>query len=265
MIQKNLEYLKDNLKYLGFGEKLYSELENAITLNVEKFKLKMTGEYDKNGLKEKVDFTLDFKRSDKSEMYFLNQYQATLKHPEDSTKDLTQTFYINKSSGVTAKEAYNLLSGRSVNKDLTNREGQPYNAWLQLDFAEKDKNENFKIKQFHQNYGYDLVNELKKYPIKELNTEKDNLQLLKSLEKGNIQAVTFVKEGKEEKMFIEANPQYKNITVYDANMKRPFQGIEKKEEREPEKKKEQKESLKQEGDDEDSRKQKRKRSKGVKV
>jgi hypothetical protein len=29
-----------------------------------------------------------------------------------------------------------------------------------------------------------------------------------------------VQEGKEQRHFIEANPQYKNITVYDGNMQR---------------------------------------------
>ena len=267
MIEKNVQYLKESLKYLGFGEKLNADLENAISLNPEKFKLVMPGEFDRNGVKDEVKFTLHFKRSDKSEMYFFNSYDAALKNAEDPTKEKSQTFYINKNSGVTAKEAYNLLSGRAVYKDLNNKEGQEYNAWIQLDFGEKDKNENFKIKQYHQNYGYELANELKKYPIKELDTEADNLKLLKSLEKGNLTQVTFVKEGKDERMFIEANPQFKNITVYDAQMKKAFQGIERKEKSEPEKSKsnDKKESEKQATDDEDSPKRGRKRKNGVKM
>lgn len=89
----------------------------------------------------------------------------------------------------TAKEAYNLLSGRSVNKDLTNKEGQPFNAWLQLDFKEEDKNENFKVKQYHQGYGYELEAVLNKYPIKELSNDEEKVKLMKSLEKGNQERV----------------------------------------------------------------------------
>jgi hypothetical protein len=44
--------------------------------------------------------------------------------------------------------------------------------------------------------------------------------LLHSLEKGNIQSVTIEKDGFTHKMFLEANPQYKTMNLYDADMKR---------------------------------------------
>jgi hypothetical protein len=40
--------------------------------------------------------------------------------------------------------------------------------------------------------------------------------------------VTFQKADKEEKMFIEANPQFKSLNVYDGNLKKVFQENEKK-------------------------------------
>ncbi len=43
---------------------------------------------------------------------------------------------------------------------------------------------------------------------------------MQSLQKGNIQSVTIEKEGSVAKMFIEANPQFKTVTLYDAQMKR---------------------------------------------
>ena len=48
------------------------------------------------------------------------------------------------------------MSGRAINKDLTTKEGQLYNAWMQMDFKETDKNGNYQLKQYHTNYGYDL-------------------------------------------------------------------------------------------------------------
>jgi hypothetical protein len=45
MNQENLEYLKKSLKYLGFGEKLDSALENMIKEQPMQFQLKMTGEF----------------------------------------------------------------------------------------------------------------------------------------------------------------------------------------------------------------------------
>ena len=43
---------------------------------------------------------------------------------------------------------------------------------------------------------------------------------MQSLEKGNIQSVFIERDGKGTKMFIEANPQFKTITLYDSQMKR---------------------------------------------
>jgi hypothetical protein len=266
MNTKNLDFLKEGLKYLGFGDKLNADLEKNIEQQPKEFQLSFLGEFAQENVKDRVDFRLEFKKSDQSDMYFFNRYHATLKN-DDPSKELKQTFYITKNAGITAKEAYNLLSGRSVNKDLTNKEGQAYNAWLRLDFTEKDKNDNFKVKQFHSGYGYELEGAVNKYPIKELANDEEKVKLMKSLEKGNLQPVTFMKEGKEEKMFISANPQYKNLNVYDSNLKNVFQGIEKKGGKEPERTPEKKEAMKQEVDEEgEAKKEKRPRKgNGVRV
>lgn len=266
MNTKNLDFLKDGLKYMGFGDKLNADLEKQISQQPTDFNLNMQGEFKRDGVTEKVDYRLDFKKSDQTDMYFFNRYQATLKN-DDPTQEKSQTFYITKNSGITAKEAYNLLSGRAVNKDLTNKEGQPFNAWVQLDFQEKDKNDNFKMKQYHQGYGYELEPTLNKYPIKELSSEEEKGKLIKSLEKGNVQPVTFIKEGREEKMFVAANPQFKSLDLYDSKMQKQFQGVEKKEKQEPEKGKEKKETQKQEVDEEGEGKpeKKSKKGKGVRV
>jgi hypothetical protein len=261
MNTQNLEFLKDGLKYMGFGDKLHADLEANISKQPTEFNLSLQGEFKRDGVSEKVDYKLDFKKSDQTDMYFFNRYKATLKN-DDPTLEKSQTFYITKNSGITAKEAYNLLSGRSVNKDLTNKEGQPFNAWLQLDFTQKDKNENYKVKQYHSGYGYDLEAVVKKYPIKELSADEDRVKLMKSLEKGNLQPVTFLKEGKEEKMNIAANPQFKTLDLYDAKMQKQFQGIEKKEPKEPEKSQEKKETQKQEVDEEGEGKKEKKTRKG---
>lgn len=262
MNTKNFEFLKDGLKYMGFGDKLNAELEKQINQQPQEFKLSLEGEFKKDGINDKVDYKLDFKKSDQTDMYFFNRYQATLKN-DDPAQEKTQTFYLTKNSGITAKEAYNLLSGRSVNKDLNNKEGQPFNAWLQLDFQEKDKNDNFKVKQYHTGYGYELEATLNKYPIKELSNEEDKGKLIKALEKGNMQPVTFIKEGKEEKMHIEANPQFKTLNLYDSKMEKQFQGIERKEKKEePEKSKEKKETQKQDVDEEGEGKKEKKSRKG---
>lgn len=48
--------------------------------------------------------------------------------------------------------------------------------------------------------------------------------LMRSLRKGNVQPVTFENEDRRDKMFVEANPQYKSIILYDQDMKKVYQG-----------------------------------------
>ncbi|MFL5740648.1 MAG: hypothetical protein ACJ75B_10555, partial [Flavisolibacter sp.] len=94
------------------------------------------------------------------------------------------------------------------------------NAWVQLDFTEKDPAGNFKVKQFHENYGYDLQATLNKFPIKELKDEQQLDRLMMSLKRGNVHPVTIENDSTITKLFVEANPQYKTLTMYDANMQR---------------------------------------------
>lgn len=89
-----------------------------------------------------------------------------------------------------------------------------------MDFKQNDDNGNFKLKQFHQNYGYDLEAVLSKHPIKELSNEENKSALMESLKKGNVQSATFQHNGNEIKYFLEANPQFKTINIYDSDMQR---------------------------------------------
>jgi len=215
MNEKNFEYLKDQVKYTGFGETLDGELKEKMQKEESNFTLTYNAQYGN----DTATATLNFNKSKESDMYFFNSYKVEL-HKENSKEALEQTFYINKGSNISMKEAFNLMEGRSVNKDLTNKEGEKYNSWLQMDFKQTDTNANFKINQYHQNYGYDLEATLSKHPIKELETPKYKEDLMDSLKKGNLQSATFLKEGNEIKHYIEASPQFKTINIYDINMQR---------------------------------------------
>ena len=209
MNEKNLKYLKDNLKYMGFGEKLNLDLENGMKEGKPEFNLKL----NEKMFQGNMEVNLHFKQSPSSDMYFFDSYEARL--TKDNGHDMSQSFYLNNGKGVTYKEAYNLLDGRSVLKDLTNKEGEKYSAWVKLDFSKNTGNNHFETRQFHaEKYGFNLASELSKLDIVKLPEEKEK-QLLQSLQKGNRQAINFMKDGKEIPMFIEANPQFKVINVYD--------------------------------------------------
>lgn len=213
MNNENLQYLTDNIKYMGFGETLKVELERNMGEGKGEFQLHFKAEINK----KPFEATLNFRKSDSTDMYFFNNYHSSLEKSNGEKNE--QTFYLNKGKGVTAKEAYNLLDGRAVHKDLVTKEGQPYKAWIQLDFENKDKNNNFEVRQFHENYGYDLKAAAEKFAVAELNDPDKAKALMQSLEKGNVQSVTIEKDGSSHKMFMEADPQYKKVTLYDSNMK----------------------------------------------
>jgi hypothetical protein len=224
MNEQNAEFLKERLFYLGFGDKLNAELEKNMKAGKEQFQIPFQGEFSKGDRKDVVDYQVDFSKSKQGDMYFVNKFQATLKN-EDPEKVKSQTFYINKGNGVTAKEAYNMLDGRAVNKKLMDREDNPYQAWLQINLKEKEDNGNHKLNRYHTAYGFDLEKSLAKHPIKELADPEQKAAIIKSLEKGNLQQVTFQRDGKEERMFLEANPKDRNVIVYDSSMKKQFQGV----------------------------------------
>jgi hypothetical protein len=216
MNEKNFEYLKDQVKFTGFGQEMEAELKANLAKAQTEFRLTHNTQYGKDQLSS----SLLFKRSSQSDLYFFNSYTASLKKENDDQM-IKQTFYINREGGnITQKEAYNLLDGRAVNKDFVNKDGKLYNAWLQLDFKESTLNGNFKFKQFSEKYGFDLEKSLAKLPIKELSDQTDKARLIESLGRGNRHSVTLSEKGSDQKVFIEANPQFKAVILYDQNQKR---------------------------------------------
>lgn len=227
MNKENVDFLKERLFFLGFGDKLHAELEKKIVEQTEKFTLSMQAEFAKGNQKNIVDYSLDFTKSKKQDKYFVNNYTATLKN-DDPQKERSHKFHLNNGSGITAKGAYNMLEGRAaLNNYLVNKNDEKYKAWQQIDFSKTDENGNHKLHYYHEAWHYDLTKNLNKHPIKELANATQKEQLIKSLEKGNIPQVTFIDltDGKEEKMFLEANPKDRNLIVYDENMVKQNQGV----------------------------------------
>jgi len=214
MNENNFEYLANQVKYSGFGETLEYELKEKMKSQADDFTLNHKVEYGK----DKVDATLNFKKSEQGDMYFYNSFTVNLQK-ENEKEAMQQSFFINnKGQSITLKEAYNLMEGRAVNKELTPKEGEKYTTWIQLNMKETDKDGNFKKNYYGEKYGYDLEEVLKKHPVKELDNDGSKKELIDSLKKGNVQSATFVKDGVEVKQYIEANPQFKTIKLYDAQM-----------------------------------------------
>lgn len=215
MNEKNLDYLKDTLKYLGFGEAAATQLERALKEGKPEFTISVQAEYNR----QQVEALLHFRKSNQTELYFFNKYDATLKQGTDAAAYRQATFHINKGNGMTLKEAFNLLNGRAVYKNLERKDGQAYQAWVQLDLKQKDSNGQYPVNMYHQRYGFDLEKVLAAHPIKELQDGAQKEALLRSLQKGNLQSVTMLTEVGQERRFLEAAPQFKSINQYDEQLK----------------------------------------------
>lgn len=217
IIEKNFEFLRDQIKHAGFGDNLEYALREKMEQNQEKFSIN----FEKTYGNDKVDASLNFKKGTEGDLYFFNTYDLKLTKDNNSDLSVQQSFFNNNNRNtITLKEAYNLLDGRSVNKDMISQDKQEYNVWIKLDFKNTDDRGNFKLKQFGEKYGYDLEGALAKHPIKELQNDQYKGDLIDSLKKGNIQSATFIKGDQEVKQYVEANPQYKSVNLYDANMQK---------------------------------------------
>jgi hypothetical protein len=213
MNEKNLEFISKQLQQSGFGEEIKNELKEKMENEVPEFTLVHQSDFGNDHLRAE----LHFRKSAESDMYFFNRVDMSIKN-EREAESLKQSFYAN--NNITPKEGYNLIQGRAVYKEMTGKEGNKYNAWVQLNFKETDQYGNFKMKQFHDNYGFDLKATLEKYGVKELPDSENSVSLMESLKRGNREAVTIVKDGSEQKVFIEASPRFKSLNLYDGDMKR---------------------------------------------
>ena len=212
MNEQNFDYLRNQLKYTGFGDVLQRELRAKMSASPSNpaFTLlfrTLIGD-------DQAEAVLQFRKSEDSEMYFFNRYSLQLKNGQGMDAHI-QTYRINRENSITLKEAYNMLKGRAIYKEILPKDGEKYHAWLQLNLKETNEHGDFKTRQFHPNYGYDLKQILENFEIKELENPETAQALIRSLERGNRQAVSIRHEGKEEKMFIEASPQYKSVNIYN--------------------------------------------------
>lgn len=216
----NYDVLKDQIKYLGFGEgaSLLAKLSEKLDSKEKEFSISLAS--DKASFKNnEVNFQLNFQKSASNEKVYLNTFQANLKN-ENKGIDILHTF--SAKGNFTAKEAINLLEGRAVKTEIFNqKKGENEEAFVKLKLSE-EKNEkgNFKLQVFNKNYGVDVAKIMDKSNLV-FDNEKHKEITQKSLEKGNIVNVKFsdqankISDGKA-----ILNPQYKMLNLYDNKMKR---------------------------------------------
>lgn len=215
--EKNIDYLTNQIKFLGFGEspEVLKALKSNIDDGKEKFNININ--YDKASNKNEASFELKFNRSEKTGSYFLNSFLANLKK-ENQNEILSHTFAV-KQNGLTAKQAVNLLEGRSV-LVVNNSKEVPENLFMNLKLNdEKLPTGNFKAQHFNTNLGINTSKIVENSPIK-FDTDLHKDITIKSLNRGNIVNVKFDENGIEKKGFAILNPQNKSIKLFDQDMNR---------------------------------------------
>ena len=223
------QYLKTQLKYLGFGEdeKLHKDLEKGINSKKQQFEVKTTSDKALPG--NKADFTLKYSKTEKGGI-FLNSYDANLTN--EKGESVSQNFRVSRDDSFTAKEAINLLEGRSVKIEFDNpktNEREP--AFVKLNLGEeKNQYGNYSFQTFYKNYGVDTAEIVEKSNLI-FDKPEFKADTIKSLEKGNVVKVKFELEDQVVEGKAVLNPQYKNLNLYDNDMNRintnkPLEGLE---------------------------------------
>ncbi|MET6998664.1 hypothetical protein [Chitinophaga defluvii] len=207
----NTDALRNTLQRTGFGNVIH-KLEENMAKGQAQFSIPVSQYVNE---KERLDYNLSFSK-DHNGTYSFDGYKAELYNGQKQDIRRQQYFGMDTDNEITASQAYNLLAGRAVLKEQYQSQGK----WMQLDFNDKDMQGNFRLREFQTAYGYDLMKALQQLPLKELQEHRSTQKLLDGLKMGDRQAVSFLKDGKEQRFYIEANPQHKSINIYDEHAKK---------------------------------------------
>lgn len=202
---KNNRSLEVKLKRAGFDDVL-SKAERYMRMGQAKFTVPVS--YYLNE-KERIDHARQFKK-DAQGYYQFEGFRTSLHDKSKSNENRQHYFSADDISIFNVKQSYDLLSGRAVLTDGT---------WKQFDLNDKDTDGNYRIKEFPENYGYDIEKTLSQLPLK-ISDQLEFTSVIISLKDGRREEAVLLKDGVEQKVFIEANPQYKSVNIYNENLKK---------------------------------------------
>lgn len=200
---KNNRSLEVKLKRAGFNDAL-NKAERYMRLGQAKFTVPVSYYLNEN---ERIDHALQFKK-DELGYYQFEGFKTSLHDKSNSMENRQHYFSVDDVSFFNAKQSYDLLSGRAVLTDGT---------WKQFDLNDKDADCNYRIKEFPESYGYSVEKALSPLNIAD---QFEFASLTASLKDGRREEVLLLKEGGEQKIFIEANPQYKSLNIYNESLKK---------------------------------------------
>jgi hypothetical protein len=140
----------------------------------------------------------------------IEQYLTFGKYVGDYEK--THQFTLNNDfSDISAREAYNLLSGRGVLKfyQKENEPGNLYTHWKVIDEG-----------QLKTLLDYDFMKMLKQLPLAEMQIDRTGPQLIYDLIRGERPAVTLLKDNRQVPAFVEADPREQSLNLYSRDLQK---------------------------------------------
>jgi hypothetical protein len=204
--------LAKQLTETGFGDVVTAGLRTRMNKGDEQVEVPFRKWFDG----DEVQGGLQLRKPERSDYYALDAFDIRLRKA-GHTDWLQQTFQ--QSGGAyTLQEAYNLMSGRPVYKQLEGTGVKPYEAWLKLDFDRKLENGNYARKYYHADDGFNLESVLNRYPVTELAEAGPRKELIETLKRGDLARVTMAgAEGVERKLFISPSIATRSLLVQDEN------------------------------------------------
>jgi hypothetical protein len=156
---------------------------------------------------------LEVKQEGQDGLYFLNRYQASLEYASPA-KHKEYIFQIQGGLPISSREAFNLLEGRAVCKQLATDFSQKADVWLQFDFNSLDQEGQYKIVKTGQYHAFDLEAVLAQYNIEEMQTARQRTSIINCLRRGDLHPIHLVTGKGARLMHIRANPFQKVIVLH---------------------------------------------------
>lgn len=218
MDNKNINYVKDVQKFLGFGDKAIADaFDKAIEQGLPKFTVNVN-QKEQTLAGNTAKFELNFNKSTQNDNRYFNNFRTTLFDSKNNVLK-TQLFHVNGTKGITAKESVNLLEGRAV-KTVLKYSGEDSKVFAKLDFGKTNEYGNYRYKAFNENYGVN-TKEIIQNARRETGLEIDDKhidKLAKSLEKGNLVEAKFLTLGQKITGYVALNPEFKNMDHFDGDL-----------------------------------------------
>lgn len=197
----NIDALTTSLSQKGFS-RIGDQLHTQVNAGLSEFKIPVSYQVDESsGMNYNLHFQKDFDGS-----YQLKEIRATLKDHVDG-KGSSMLFSSIPAEHLTAKQAYNLLSGRAVE-----HQGQ----WYTLDINDRDAQGNLRTKVFPSEYGFSIEKLLEVSGIKGINDPAVRASILEGLRNGDSLTVMSGRKNIE----IEANPHHNSLEKPSVIMER---------------------------------------------